>query len=110
MCSNSLGSSSWLQRGRNNRARSQALLQIGEFASIKDTGGSHFPRPPGGSTETKQAAERLAVSTDTVYDLCESGKLRHHEVTPSPEAGEQCGSTPPWPRRRANRAGRYSRH
>ena len=28
----------------------------------------------------KEAAKRLAVSTDTIYELCESGKLPHQRI------------------------------
>lgn len=28
----------------------------------------------------RQAAERLAVSPDTIYDLCAAGKLRHQRI------------------------------
>lgn len=28
----------------------------------------------------RQAAERLAVSVDSIYDACESGKLRHKRI------------------------------
>jgi excisionase family DNA binding protein len=49
-------------------------------AEIVATALAELDESPDGPLTVKQAAERLGISTKTVYQLCNDGKLRHKRI------------------------------